>query len=108
MLCIRFAAVVREDNPLANTRRFSNWCSQRDATQLIQRCIDAPETLRYDVFFANSDNKWGYFDIDHARRQVGYAPEDNAETCREEFNQRGGGYPVQPGGLPVPPPGWRS
>jgi NAD+ dependent glucose-6-phosphate dehydrogenase len=57
------------------------WCSQRDILQLLQRCVDAPATLRYDTFFAQSDNPHNLVDIQHARDVLGYAPQDNAENA---------------------------
>lgn len=56
------------------------WCSQRDIVQLVQRCIDAPDHLRFDVFFGQSNNRYNLVDISHAQQMLGYAPEDSAET----------------------------
>lgn len=81
MICLRIGAVNREDRP-TSPRHFSVWCSQRDVAQLIERCVAAPERLTFDVFFAVSDNKWSYRDIEHARAVVGYAPQDRAEDHR--------------------------
>jgi hypothetical protein len=39
--------------------------------------------LRYDVFLAISNNKWGYRDLEHPRQVLGYAPQDSADTFRE-------------------------
>jgi NAD+ dependent glucose-6-phosphate dehydrogenase len=55
------------------------WCSQRDIVQLIERCINAPESLRFDVFFGQSDNRYNLVDIQHARDVLGYEPQDKAE-----------------------------
>ncbi len=49
---------------------------------MIERCIAAPESLRFDVFFVVSDNKWSYRDLSHARIVVGYVPADGAEDHR--------------------------
>ena len=70
-----------EDRPLA-PREFSVWCSQRDIAPMIERCIAAPDRVRFDVFFVVSDNKWSYRDLTHARAVVGYEPEDRAEVHR--------------------------
>ena len=107
ILCIRFAAIMKEDNPLANTRRFANWATTRDAAQMVHRCIDAPDTLRYDVFFATSELKWGLLDIEHPTEVLGYMPQDKAEDWREEFERTGKGWPVKAGTLPQPPQGWK-
>jgi nucleoside-diphosphate-sugar epimerase len=81
VICLRIGAVNAEDRPTA-LRHFSVWCSQRDVVQMIERCLDAPESLRYDVFFVVSDNRWSYRDLQHARAVVGYQPADRAEDHR--------------------------
>ncbi len=42
----------------------------------MQRTIDAPDSLRYEVVYATSDNRWNIFSIDHAKEVLGYAPDD--------------------------------
>ena len=81
VLCVRIGHVTKEDRPSA-PRDFSVWCSQRDIVRMIERCLRAPATLRFDVFFAVSNNKWSYRDLDHARRVLGFEPLDAAETYR--------------------------
>lgn len=82
IICLRIGRVNWEDRP-TNMFEFSLWCSQRDIAQMIEKCIEAPETLKFDIFYALSDNKWGYRDIEHARDVVGYEPQDRAEEHRE-------------------------
>src|SRR5439155_1541650 len=81
VLCVRIGHVTAEDRPRA-PRDFSVWCSQRDIARMIEACLRAPATLRFDVFFAVSNNKWSYRDLDHARRVLGFEPLDAAETHR--------------------------
>jgi nucleoside-diphosphate-sugar epimerase len=80
-ICLRIGAVTDEDRP-TTPRHFAVWCSQRDVAQMIERCVAAPDSVRFDVFFVVSDNKWGYRDLEHARAVVGYAPADRAEDHR--------------------------
>jgi NAD+ dependent glucose-6-phosphate dehydrogenase len=79
MSCIvlRIGWVVAEDRPRAHAG--SDWCSWRDINQLVQQSIDAPESLKYDVFYGVSDNRFGFLDIEHAHEVLGYLPEDRAE-----------------------------
>ena len=51
--------------------------SRRDLNQLIGRCIDAEDRLRFAVFNALSDNRFKRLDISDARELVGYAPQDD-------------------------------
>jgi nucleoside-diphosphate-sugar epimerase len=81
ILCLRIGAVNAEDRP-RHARDFSVWCSQRDIVQMIQRCIDAPDSLRFDIFYALSNNRWGYRDLEHARQVLGFVPQDAAEEYR--------------------------
>ena len=95
VLVIRFSAVNRPDTPLNPTgninpgdfdapgeRSFSLWTSQRDAAQLVRLCVDAPESLKFDIFYSGSDNRWGVRDISHAEHVLGYRPQDRAEDHR--------------------------
>ncbi len=81
MLCLRIGAVNEADRPTA-PRHFAVWCSQRDIAGMVERCIEAPASLRFDVFFVTSDNRWGYRDLDHPRAVVGFRPQDRAEDWR--------------------------
>jgi nucleoside-diphosphate-sugar epimerase len=78
VLCIRFGSLPESDDP-GDARSPSIWCSHRDAAQIIDRCIRAPKSLGFDVFFGVSNNKYGYLDIEHAQRIIGYAPRDSAD-----------------------------
>jgi nucleoside-diphosphate-sugar epimerase len=87
IICLRIGMVGSVDRP-ATARQFSVWCSQRDIVNMIDLCISAPESLRYDIFFANSQNKWGYRDLEHPRRVLGYVPQDAAESYRKTTQDR--------------------
>jgi len=82
MICLRIGHVSAVDRP-TRPREYSVWCSRRDIAQMVERCLAAPHSLRFDVFFVTSGNKWGYRDIEHARARVGFVPEDRAEDHRE-------------------------
>lgn len=77
-LCIRIGWVT-SDNKVPGPRGQSLWCSHRDIVQILERAINAPDTLRFDVFFGHSDNLHNIVDIQHARDVLGYAPQDRAE-----------------------------
>ena len=83
VICLRIGAVNRDDRPLL-PRHFSVWCSQRDIAQMVERCVEAPEGVKFDTFYVVSKNKWGYRDLSHARDVVGYEPQDAAEDHRGE------------------------
>lgn len=81
ILCLRIGYVNREDRPV-EPAHFANWCSQRDIVQAIGRAVEAPDDLRYDIFFVTSRNKWSYRDLQHTREVLGYEPQDAAEDHR--------------------------
>ncbi|OGL04065.1 MAG: hypothetical protein A3E31_02980 [Candidatus Rokubacteria bacterium RIFCSPHIGHO2_12_FULL_73_22] len=81
VLCVRIGAVTAEDRPTA-PRHFAVWCSQRDVAQMLERCIAAPPDIRFEILYAVSDNRWGYRDLERARRVVGFEPADRAEDHR--------------------------
>jgi len=80
-ICVRIGRVKAEDRPMS-TRDYAVWCSQRDVVRMLELCIAAPPTLRFDVFFVVSDNRWGYRDLEHARTVLGFEPGDRAEDHR--------------------------
>ena len=81
VICVRIGRVKREDRPGA-PREFAVWCSQRDIARFLERCIAAPPSVRFDTFFATSENRWGYRDLTHAREVLGWEPLDRAEDYR--------------------------
>lgn len=81
VLCVRIGRVRPKDRPL-DPRDFSVYLSHRDVVDFLHRCIEAPADLKYDVFFATSNNKWGYRDLEHPRQVLGFEPQDSAEAFR--------------------------
>jgi len=75
VLCIRIGRVVEEDWP-RDARHAAAYCSHRDIVQMIERCVNAPDTVRYDIFYAVSNNRGRFRDIAHARDVIGYVPLD--------------------------------
>lgn len=78
VICVRIGGVTAEDRP-TSARHFSVWCSHRDVAQMLDKCIAAPAELRYDVFYAVSNNRRGYRDLAHARERLGFVPQDSAD-----------------------------
>ena len=78
VICVRISAVLADDRP-TSPRHYSVWCSHRDVTQMLEKCIAAPDDVRYDVFYAVSNNCRNYRDLEHAREVLGYEPQDSAD-----------------------------
>ena len=75
VICIRIGRVVEEDRP-RDARHASVYLSHRDIVQMIEKCVDAPDSVRFDIFYAVSNNRGRFRDIEHARRVVGFVPRD--------------------------------
>ena len=88
-LCIRIGWVIAEDRP-PNPNAVDIWCSQRDIAQLVERCIAAPEDLRFGIYYGMSKNRWNWVDLEAAREQVGYEPQDSAEDFVAEGEEESG------------------
>ncbi len=73
-ICLRIGAV----NASNSSRSYAGiWCSHRDLAQIFQKSVDAPESLKFDIFFALSESPLRCFDIGHARDVIGYIPQDS-------------------------------
>ena len=80
VLCVRIGRVTRSNVP-EGPREMSTYLSHDDVSQILHLCVDAPDELRYDVFLATSNNRWGYRDLEHPREVLGYVPQDSAEEA---------------------------
>ena len=76
-LCVRIGQVER-DRPRP-PQGADIYVSQRDIVQIFERCINAPADLQFDIFYGMSNNDLRWVDIEHARKKIGYEPEDRAE-----------------------------
>src|SRR5919107_2382311 len=57
VICLRIGAVNRGDRP-RDMRHLSTLLTHRDLVQLVERCIDAPDELRFAVLYGVSANTW--------------------------------------------------
>jgi len=80
--CLRIGTVNTWDSPLRSIRHFATWLSHRDLVQLVRLSLEAENSV-FDIFYGVSDNKWSFWDIDHAKEMIGYRPRDGAERYRE-------------------------
>ena len=94
IICLRIG-IFQADPPAplsSDDVILQGWCSPEDLAQLVLRCLQA-EDLGFQVFYAVSDNKKRLWDIDNARKLVGFKPKSNAEDYIKpptDFRKRGG------------------
>lgn len=72
---LRISSCGPEDRP-GPGRGQANWSSYRDLQQLTVLCIEAPPEIKFDIFWATSDNRKLFRDNSHAKEVLGYRPED--------------------------------
>jgi len=87
VLCLRIGTLNRANRPLT-PRHFATLLTHADMTRLVRCCIEARSDLSFGVFYGVSANRWRIWDIDDARRAVGYAPQDDAEAWRDQDDGR--------------------
>ena len=81
-LVIRLGAVLPDDRPQVR-RHYPGFLSQSDCVQMIDKCIDAPLDLKFDIFNAISENKYRWRSTDHTKDVLGWKPAGGAESAGE-------------------------
>ena len=71
--------MLGDDDPELR-RHYSGYLSHADAIQIVERCNDAPEDLKCDIFEAASDNRWRCRDISHTQDVLGCEPQGGADV----------------------------
>lgn len=83
VICVRIGWVRPGDNPANELPAGRDewfrlmWLSNRDFCQLMQRCIDADDNLRFAVINGMSANTGMRWDIEHTKKLIGYEPQDD-------------------------------
>ena len=94
VLCIRLGGVLAEDKP--NLRRqYPGFLSQQDCLQMIDLCLSAPESIRFDVFHASSNNKYAWRDTSRAKDILGWNPIGSSDN--HSIDDKGGWHQVLEG-----------
>jgi len=75
-ICLRIGAVNSKDEHPKHLSPL--YCSQNDIGRLAECCINAPDSLKFDIFYGMSANKYLWPDIANAEKAVGYIPEDKS------------------------------
>ncbi len=76
-ICVRVGQVER-DRPRPPDGA-DIYVSQRDIVQIFERCVEADESIRFDIFYGISNNDLRWVDIERALGRVGFDPQDRAE-----------------------------
>lgn len=73
-ICLRIGAVNSLDEKMDHLIPIS--CTKEDIARLTECCIQAPDTLKFDIYYGMSDNQYLWPDIANAEKNVGYVPKD--------------------------------
>jgi len=77
IICVRFGGIEIDDRP-AKTWIRTVWFSHRDLCLFIDKALQAPLNIS-GIYFGVSNNHRLWVDIDSAKRDLGYVPQDGAE-----------------------------
>lgn len=105
VICLRIGVIHGHDNPYPfvdwdehmppepepGERLAAIWLSQRDCVQLVEKCLQADD-LRFEIFYGISNNQPHFYDLEHARKMIGYVPQDGADVRRSQQRVRSTGF----------------
>ncbi len=77
IICVRFGSVTIQDQPGTTWLR-TVWFSYRDVCLFMDKALEAPLNVS-GTYFAMSNNHRLWVDLDDAKRDLGYVPQDGAE-----------------------------
>ena len=77
ILNLRLGAVIDTDRPKVS-RQYPVYLSHSDCVQLIDLCLSAPDSVKYDIFEAVSNNKFRWRDNSHTKDVLGWNPGDDS------------------------------
>jgi nucleoside-diphosphate-sugar epimerase len=81
-ICLRIGTVNAEGRPHA-PRHFATFLSHGDLLRLAEAAVEAPQEVRYGVYYGVSMNTWRFWAIEDARDEIGFEPRDDAERFRD-------------------------
>jgi uronate dehydrogenase len=78
VLVIRLGAVLRSNRPEL-IRHFPGYLAQEDAVQMIDKCLSAPDHVRFGIFDAISENTRRWRDTTPAKEVLGWRPTGSSD-----------------------------
>ncbi|GJL83741.1 MAG: hypothetical protein DHS20C01_33750 [marine bacterium B5-7] len=79
VICLRLGRVRPEDRATSH-REAAVYLSHRDVVQLVEKGIEAPEELRFGIYYGVSDNRTRFRDLAAAERDLGFIPKDGIRS----------------------------
>jgi len=84
MICLRIGWVL--DRPF-NEQGLRMWLSPRDLGQIIRLSLET--RIRFGIYYAVSSNRRCHWDVENARRELGFSPLDDSEAFAAEIPASG-------------------
>lgn len=81
VICLRIGTLNPQSRPQA-VRQFATLLTHHDLVHLVDRCLSAPDSVRYGIYYGVSNNHWRFWDVSNSAEEIGYQPTDNAELWR--------------------------
>lgn len=78
VLCIRLGAALSKDQ-LRQIPHSPGYVSYADTVQIIEKCLDAPLSFKYEIFDALSENQCRWRDTSHAKKVLGWKPTGSSD-----------------------------
>jgi nucleoside-diphosphate-sugar epimerase len=79
VLVIRLGAVLKSNRPEL-IRHFPGFLAQEDAVQMIDKCLSAPDDVRFGIFDAISENSKRWRDTSPAKEVLGWRPTGSSDN----------------------------
>jgi hypothetical protein len=73
---------MNEANRPRNARERATLVTHRDLIQLVRCSLEANLRTGFGIYYGVSRNRWRFWDIEEAARDLGYEPQDDAEIWR--------------------------
>ena len=84
-ICLRIGTCNASGCP-QKARHLATLLTHDDLVRLVVAAIEAPDDLRFGVFYGVSANTFRFWDISDAREAIGYQPQDDAEVWRASLS----------------------
>lgn len=85
VICLRLGRVTPQDRP-SSSRDAAVYLSHRDAIQLVEKAVSAPDDLKFGIYYGVSNNAARFRDLTPALEDLGYAPQDGFAWPRRDEN----------------------
>jgi NAD+ dependent glucose-6-phosphate dehydrogenase len=73
-ICIRMGGVHSLDNVPKPV--LPNASTKNDMVRLVELCVEAPDSMKFEILYGISDRDYRWVDIEHSAKTVGYVPEN--------------------------------